>query len=191
MRAETARGVGVVPGASHQRRRRSDHDRLNRAFSSRQASTKPGAVERVDPPPQSALTLRSCDVSDRNVLADTSSHALQPGRQPYLSSPLSLSLSLSLYLSLCLSLCLSLSLSPSLYPLCTVRGCSWWLLVDVQVLWLARGSDGKNGAYAEPREPDRSRNKRTLDGRRRGVTSFEWQSSVTLDRRGRRYGGCP
>lgn len=45
--------------------------------------------------------------------------------------------------------------SPPWPELCTVgSGCS-----------PTHGSDEKNGAYAEPREPDRSRNKRTPDGR--------------------------
>lgn len=57
-----------------------------------------------------------------------------------------------------------------------VRGCTVVAAALVQVQCVAasrtHGLDEKNGAYAEPREPDRSRNKRTLDGRRRGVTSL-------------------
>lgn len=51
LRAETARGVGVVPGASHQRRRPTDRPTVPTERSPlSQASIKPGAVERVVPP---------------------------------------------------------------------------------------------------------------------------------------------
>ncbi|OAD62847.1 Neurexin-3a-alpha [Eufriesea mexicana] len=67
-----------------------------------------------------------------------------------------------------------------------VRGCTVVAAALVQVQCVAanrtHGLDEKNGAYAEPREPDRSRNKRTLDGRRRGVTSLE--SGNRTERRG-------
>jgi len=48
-------GVGVMPGASHHRRRQ----RASRPSiaSSRQASIKPGAVERVDPSPGNGLLI--------------------------------------------------------------------------------------------------------------------------------------
>lgn len=56
VRAETARGVGVVPGASHQRRRPTDRPTVPTERSPlSQASIKPGAVERVVPILPSAI----------------------------------------------------------------------------------------------------------------------------------------
>lgn len=56
VRAETARGVGVVSGASHQRRRPTDRPTVPTERSPlSQASIKPGAVERVVPILPSAI----------------------------------------------------------------------------------------------------------------------------------------
>lgn len=123
LRGETARGVGVVPGASHQRRRPTDRpSRPSVLLSARPVSSRE---------PSRGL-IHSCSYTKRTT--QTTHRATHH-----------------------VVLCLPLSWPP---PVVVHSGGAR--------LNSPLGSDEKNGAYAEP---DRSRNKRTLDGRRRGVIS--------------------
>ena len=155
---ETARGVGVVPGASHQRRRPTDR------------TSRPSVL----------LSLGQYQAGSRREGWSTSAYGAHATllRHTYISWPKRIIVGKPTNLvdhRATTFARLTDEFSTDDADVCRADSRPW-LVCNVRgspPVELSTGLDEKNGAYAEPREPDRSRNKRTLDGRRRGVTFLE------------------